>query len=185
MEYQVIKSGRRTVALQVKDGRLIVRAPLSMGDAEIQRFVLNNQSWIDKQLKKAEQRAERARGITPMTPEELTQLANRAAEVIPQRVSHYAAIMGVNYGRVTIRCQRTRWGSCSSKGNLNFNCLLMLAPPQVLDSVVVHELCHRMQMNHSPRFYARLLAVFPEYYKWHDWLKQNGDALFARLPSKN
>ena len=185
MEYQIIRSSRRTLALQVKNGQLIVRAPHKARDADIQKFVQKNMAWIEKQLKKAQARSERARGVTPMTPDQLAQLKKQAAEVIPERVSHYAALMGVSYGRITIRCQRTRWGSCSSKGNLNFNCLLMLAPPQVLDSVVVHELCHREQMNHSPRFYARLLAVFPEYYEWHDWLKQNGDALFARLPSNN
>lgn len=185
MEYQVIRSGRKTLALQVKNGQLIVRAPLKTRDADIKKFVLNNTVWIEKQLKKAELRAERTAGVTPLTPEELKALAQRAAQVIPERVSHYAAIMGVKYNRITTRAQRTRWGSCSSKGNLNFNCLLMLSPTEVIDSVVVHELCHLKQMNHSPRFYELLLSVFPEYYKWHDWLKQNGDVLLARLPSKN
>ena len=87
----------------------------------------------------------------------------------------------MTYGRITIRNQRTRWGSCSVKGNLNFNCLLMLTPPQVLDSVVVHELCHRKEMNHSPAFYEHVLRVFPEYRKWDKWLKENGAAIMARM----
>ena len=97
-------------------------------------------------------------------------------------MAYYAPQIGVDYGRITIRCQRTRWGSCSAKGNLNFNCLLMLAPPEVLDSVVVHELCHRREMNHSPRFYALVLRVFPDYHRWDRWLKDNGPALMARIP---
>jgi predicted metal-dependent hydrolase len=101
--------------------------------------------------------------------------------VIPERAAHYAALMGVTYGRITIRAQKTRWGSCSSKGNLSFNCLLMLAPPEVLDSVVVHELCHLRVMNHSERFYAEVLRVFPEYREKHGWLKDNGDMLLAML----
>ena len=81
-------------------------------------------------------------------------------------------------------CQKmsTRWGSCSSKGNLNFNCLLLLAPPEVLDSVVVHELCHRKEMNHSPAFWREVYRVFPKYDEADRWLKENGPVLTARLP---
>ena len=89
--------------------------------------------------------------------------------------------MGVTYGKITIRNQKTRWGSCSKTGNLNFNCLLMLAPPQVLDAVVVHELAHRKEMNHSPRFYREIEKVYPEYEKWNRWLKENGAILLKRM----
>lgn len=119
--------------------------------------------------------------LPPLTREELKELTERAVNVIPTRVKHYAALLGVSYGTVTVRHQRTRWGSCTAKGNLNFNCLLMLAPPEVLDSVVVHELCHRKEMNHSKRFYREVLSVFPEYYKWHGWLQKNGVALLDRM----
>ena len=88
----------------------------------------------------------------------------------------------MTYGNITIRNQRTRWGSCSAKGNLNFNCLLCLAPPGVLDAVVVHELCHRLEMNHSKRFYEEVLRVYPDYYKDHGWLKEHGSELLGRLP---
>ena len=93
---------------------------------------------------------------------------------------YYAPKVGVVYGSITIRCQKSRWGSCSSKGNLSFNCLLMLAPPEIIDSVVVHELCHRKEMNHSAAFYAHVLRVFPEYWTWRRWLKENGPALLLR-----
>ena len=82
-------------------------------------------------------------------------LASKALDYIPGRVKYYADIIGVTYGKITIRNQKTRWGSCSSKGNLNFNCLLMLMPPEVIDYVVVHELCHRKQMNHSKAFWRK------------------------------
>ena len=103
--------------------------------------------------------------------------------VIPERVRYYAPLVGVTYGKVTIRNQRTLWGSCSAKGNLSFNCLLMLCPPEVIDSVVVHELCHRKEMNHSERFYAEVLRVFPEYRKWDRWLKKNGRSIRNRMGS--
>ena len=175
MDYEVIRSRRRTVALEIKNGKLLVRAPLLMSNARIDALVREKQAWIEKRLAKAQQNVEK------LTPEELKALAKQAAQVIPERVRYYAPLIGVSYGRVTIRAQRTRWGSCSAAGNLNFNCLLMLAPPEVLDSVVVHELCHRREMNHSARFYAEVLRVFPDYRKRRKWLKDNGEALLARI----
>ena len=118
------------------------------------------------------------------TQEEIKNLAEEASQVIPERVRYYAPIIGVDYGRITIRSQKTRWGSCSSKGNLNFNCLLMLTPLEVIDSVVVHELCHRKYMNHSKDFYAEVERVFPDYQKWNKWLKESGLSLIKRLPRK-
>jgi predicted metal-dependent hydrolase len=106
----------------------------------------------------------------------------QARSVFPERTAHYASLLGVTFGRITLRMQRTRWGSCSAKGNLSFNCLLLLAPPEVLDSVVVHELCHRKHMDHSPAFYAEILRVFPDYDRRDRWLKENGPLLLARLP---
>ena len=93
-------------------------------------------------------------------------MVNLAYTHIPERVRHYAPLVGVSFGRITIRNQRSLWGSCSAKGNLNFNCLLMLTPPEVIDSVIVHELCHRKEMNHSKAFYAEVRRVFPDYWKW-------------------
>ena len=118
--------------------------------------------------------------VKPLTHGELLALAERARRVIPGRVRYYAERLGVSYGRITIRHQKTRWGSCSSSGNLNFNCLLMLAPPEVLDAVVAHELCHRREMNHSKRFYELLYSVCPEYRKWNGWLKKNGPIIQKR-----
>ena len=86
----------------------------------------------------------------------------------------------MTWGRITIRCQKTRWGSCSAKGNLNFNCLLMLSPPQVQTYVVVHELAHRKHMDHSPAFWAEVETVLPDYRDSVRWLKTNGGKLLSR-----
>jgi len=175
--YHILRSARRTTAIEIQpDGRVFVRCPYSMSDARVQELIQGKASWIRKKL------AEQPARATPMTEREIRDLANRAGKYIHERVRHYATQMGVSYGRITIRSQRTRWGSCSGKGNLNFNCLLMLAPPQVIDYVVVHELCHRIHMNHSAAFWAEVEEVLPDYARWRKWLKDNGRALLVRLP---
>ncbi len=179
MEVEVIRSRRRTLGAEIKGGRLIIRAPMRASDREINGFLLKNKKWIETHLAKAQEREKIKESYPQLTPEELRALAEKARRVIPERAAYYAPLIGVTYGRITIRTQRSRWGSCSSKGNLNFNCLLMLAPPEVIDSVVVHELCHRKEMNHSERFYAEVLRVFPDYRKHQKWLKKNGDILMA------
>ena len=105
-------------------------------------------------------------------------LSERALERIRQRLQYYAPIIGVTPGRVTIREQKTRWGSCSSKGNLNFNWKLIMAPPQVLDYVVIHELCHLIEFNHSPRFWRLVEAQMPDYEAWKKWLKGHREDLY-------
>ena len=114
-----------------------------------------------------------------MTREKVIALAEEALEVIQTRVEYFARVIGVTYGKITIRNQKTRWGSCSSKGNLNFNCLLMLAPPEVLDYVVVHELCHRKQMNHSKAFWSEVEKVLPDYKEARKWLKEEGSQMIT------
>ena len=116
-----------------------------------------------------------------LTELEIRRLTDEARSYIPRRVAYYADLLGVHPNRITIRCQKTRWGSCSAKGNLNFNCLLMLTPPEVIDSVVVHEVCHLLEMNHSKRFYEYVYRVYPEYKKHHGWLKKHGSELMARV----
>lgn len=177
-DYTLIRSDRKTVALQIEpSGRLIVRAPRRMPLAVISAFIRAHANWIEAHRLLMRQRAAQAPALTA---EELRALSRQAADALPRRVAHFAPLVGVDYGRITIRCQKTRWGSCSGKGNLNFNCLLMLCPPAVVDYVVVHELCHRKQMNHSPRFWAEVARVLPAYPAARQWLKKEGQAIMAR-----
>lgn len=181
---QIIRSNRRTLSLQVRhDGQILVRAPRSASLREIEAFVRKNSDWLNKHLAMVEkQRAdEAANPPVPLTMDEIRALADRAMRIIPDRTAHFASLIGVTYGRITIRNQKTRWGSCSAKGNLNFNCLLMMAPPEVLDYVIVHELCHRKEMNHSPRFWSEVARVIPDYRIREKWLKTEGTKLMRRM----
>ncbi len=181
MDYRVIRSNRKTIAIQVTGDGVVVRAPYRATKEEIDRLLCKHEDWIRKKLAELEAEQRNQPAVDRLSEEEIRALADRAVKVIPERVKHYAPLVGVTYGRITIRNQKTRWGSCSAKGNLNFNCLLMLAPPDVLDSVVVHELCHRKEMNHSKAFYDEVYRVFPDYDKWNGWLKEHGNALMARM----
>lgn len=100
---------------------------------------------------------------------------------ISRRVAKYAPIVGVTVGRITIHSQRRLWDSCSAKGDLNFNCLLMLCPEKVRDYVVIHELCHRKGLNHSPAFWAQVKSALSGYKEQYRWLKENGSKIIGRL----
>jgi predicted metal-dependent hydrolase len=188
IEYDIVRSSRKTLSLQMKpDGHLVVRAPHRTSDRQIRQFVENNSAWIQKHRKLIEQRRRQEEMNPPpaITKETLERLRSLASGTIPPRVSYYANLMGVSYGRITIRAQKSRWGSCSAKGNLNFNCLLMLTPPEVQNYVIVHELCHRKQMNHSPAFWREVEQIMPEYRRHRLWLKKNGGALIRSMISQN
>lgn len=175
LNYHLVRTDRKTIAIQIKpDGEVIIRAPKRMPMATIEAFVQSKTHWIEKQLSALP-------AMEKMTAAQHRTLIAQAKRLLPQKVAHFAHRIGVEYGRISIRSQHTRWGSCSTKGNLNFNCLLMLAPPTVVDYVVVHELCHRKQMNHSAAFWAEVEAVLPDYRQSKKWLKENGPSLIGRL----
>ena len=177
MDYTLIRSSRKTISIQLSPtGEVVVRAPNRMPKRDIERFVDSKRGWIEGHLRKLPEAQPK------LTDTELRELARHAKEVLPEIAAYYAPLVGVDYGRITIRAQRTRWGSCSAKGNLNFNRLLVLCPLEVLDYVVVHELCHRREMNHSAAVWAEVEKYCPDYRIHREWLKENGAALISRLP---
>ena len=182
MKVTVIRSNRKTVAIQVNsDLSVTVRAPRSVSEKDIEEILKKKEVWISKHIEKMKKTKERfeAEPTEKLTREKVIALAEEALKVIPAKVEYFAKVIGVTYGKITIRNQKTRWGSCSSKGNLNFNCLLMLAPPEVLDYVVVHELCHRKQMNHSKAFWSEVEKVLPDYKEARKWLKEEGSQMIT------
>lgn len=179
---EIIKSKRKSIGFEIKEaGRLIVRAPFFMSRDQIFREMEKNRDWIDKHMLIVQEREKEREKFPKFTGEEVEKMAEEALAVIPPRVQEYAAVLGVSYGRITIRNQKCRWGSCSAKGNLNFNCILVKVPEYVRDYVIVHELCHRMEMNHSEKFWKLVESVLPDYRERRKWLKEKGNALIERL----
>ncbi len=177
--HRIVRSNRKTVAIQITPaGEVILRCPNRLPKKQAEAFLEAKRPWIEAHLR----RLARQETFPPLSRLEVRELAQQAAEDLSARAARFAPLVGVTYGRITIRSQRTRWGSCSAKGNLNFNCLLMLCPEEVRDYVVIHELCHRKELNHSPGFWAEVAKVCPDYTQHKSWLKENGGSLIARLP---
>jgi predicted metal-dependent hydrolase len=162
IEYELIRSKRKTVSITVKsDGQVIVRAPLLASTRRINEFVESKEDWINKNVKRVLENP--APKPVEFTPEEKKRLVKQARILITQRVEYYAPIVGVSYNRIAIKDAKTRWGSCSRDGNLNFSFRLVLKPLELLDYVVVHELCHRIHMNHSKEFWQEVERILPDY----------------------
>lgn len=179
---RIERSRRRSIVLSVNSkAEVILKVPYRTTNAEIKRILFERQDWIRTHVARVRSARASAGTLAPLADEELRQLSYQAAQYIPPRVAMYAERIGVSYGRITIRHQRTRWGSCSTKGNLNFNCLLMLTPPEVIDYVIVHELCHRKEMNHSARFWALVASILPDYAERKRWLREHGGVIIGRL----
>ena len=182
LHFQILRSNRTKVAIQIlPDGTVLVRAPHHVPEADICALVKEQSAWILRSQSKLKTQHDQRAQLPPLTGEDIKRLADQELKVIPARVAYFASRIGVTYGRITIRNQKGRWGSCSSQGNLNFNCLLMLTPPHVIDSVIVHELCHIKELNHSDAFWATVKQILPDYEIAYRWLKANGGDLIARM----
>ncbi len=161
MDYEVIRSRRRTMALEItRDARILVRAPLRTSEASIRRFVENHREWISAHLAR---RQEHLAAHPPLSEEEISALRAEARAYLPGRTDWWAERMGVRHSGVKITSAHTRFGSCSAKNSICYSLYLMQYPPEAVDYVVVHELAHIRHKNHSPAFYAEVARWLPDY----------------------
>lgn len=174
IQIQVIRSARKSLGLEVRDAHTVLaRIPARVPDRELSAFVENHRDWIlEKTAVMAEREENRKR--TPAPPPELLSKTDwmKIQLKIGKRVRHYCEIMGVTVGYVTVKNQKTRWGSCSAKGNVNFNYQLAFLPDELLDYVVIHELAHRRHMDHSRAFWAEVEKYCPDYLERRERLKE-------------
>ena len=227
MKYQLIKSNRKTIAISFdRDGNLVVKAPLYVGNRDIEDFVRQKSEWIEATALRLKRAREKEAALRPRlqntdalpylgdtriltvicedrqrakvisvpgrlilhVPYEadyeyrrsaLEQWYRRQAQiVIGEKAREFAALLGVSYAAVRIKDQRSRWGSCSGRGNLNFNWRILMAPEPVCDYVIIHELCHLVHMDHSERFWKLVESVCPQYRRYRTWLREQGKSLY-------
>ena len=175
---RIVRSRRKTVAIHITSaGEVELRCPLGFPARECGAIIESKRSWIEKQLIRRQQVGQ----LPSFTAREIQEMKKAVLPVLKERTDFYAPAIGVTYEKITVRSQRTRWGSCSRSGNLSFNCLLAQVPEGVLNYVVVHELCHRKHMNHSPAFWTEVERVLPDYRISRKWLTANGGFLIGRL----
>lgn len=170
---EIIYSKRKSIGIQItKEGAVKVKAPYFTSDKWIEKLLLEKRSWIEKTLARLEE--EKEHHIREFSLEEIKAYRKKAREQLVKKTAFYSRIMNVTYEKIFIKDQKTCWGSCSRQGNLNFNWRLILMPEEILDYVVVHELAHRKQLNHSPEFWKLVEKVLPDYKLRRQWLKKNG-----------
>jgi predicted metal-dependent hydrolase len=153
-------------------------APTWLSDAEVDAVIESHRGWIERE------RARQAPCLR-LNPRSVAEDEGRRAarELVAMVLEDEAPALGVSYRRLEIRDQRTLWGSCSPRGTLSFNWRLVLAPFEVLDYVVVHELCHLREPNHSPRFWRLVTTRRPGWREQRDWLRDHGPELLAFRPA--
>ncbi len=171
MKYKVIKSWRKTLSLTVKYGEIIVKAPYLTPKTTIENFLYKNKSWINKRL-------ENQKDIKKLSDSEIVKLKKKAREYIPGRVAEIADRFWKKYNQIKITSAQTRWGSCTSQKNLNFSYRLMACPYHVIDYVIIHELAHLKEMNHSNKFWSHVAEMKPDYKQDELWLKQKGGTIW-------
>jgi len=215
---QIIRSNRKTIALQItEDGLLIVRAPLHLDEEKIRKVVIKHKKWIEEKKKEIERKDPKFSKKEFVNGEGFLYLGKyyklyivknqsqplrfengfylsesalskakeifiewykkQAFEKISERVSFYASVGGFKYKKINITSAMKRWGSCSPDNSLNFSWRLIMAPLPVIDYVVVHELAHTLEKNHSKNFWSIVKMLMPNYKKQETWLKENGHLL--------
>ncbi|HKM34127.1 MAG TPA: SprT family zinc-dependent metalloprotease [Lachnospiraceae bacterium] len=177
-------SDRKTMGLEIKkDASIHVRAPFYARPKQVEAFILEHKDWILKNYNSMSQRIqnESQHSLTPFKQQKINQLEKRfriaAKTYIPNRCAELQKLTGGTYHKITIRDQKTRWGSCSQTGTLSFNYRLMMADSSIIDYVIIHELCHLTHMNHSKDFWDMVARFMPDYAQKKDWLKAHGHEL--------
>ena len=245
IDYQVLRSHRKTLSLQVKQGLVYVRAPHHVDEKFISLFIQKKSAWLKAKITEQNQSADlcceftqgsklfvfgqlvtlniifadTAEKLDPKSNVVLTETTSeqqtltvklptriqrkqldelslaiavkkqlecyfkqQAQNIILPRVEYYAKLTKLNYTSIKIRQYRARWGSCNNKGELSFNYLLMMLPRQVIDYVIVHELCHLRYLNHSKYFWQLVVKHFPNYIEAQQWVKTHQSALYWQSP---
>ena len=168
MDFEIIRSKRRTICLQIKrDGTVCVRAPMKMTKKQIDEFVLKHIDWI----KKKQELVKNRHIVEDFDEKAIKELKKRLKETVEPIIEYYSSIIGVKPNKISINSAKTRFGSCSSQKNINFSFRLALYPYEAIEYVCVHELAHLKEMNHSKKFWQIVETCLPDYKSRKELLK--------------
>ena len=171
---KLIRSRRRTMAIEVnKQGELVIRAPFRISERDINMFLWRSRDWIKRTQAEAQAKLEQAALRRAEDVHDEQWYRDQAAEVIPERVRYYASQLSLEYTRVRISNAKRLWGSCSGKNCLSFSWRLAMAPREVVDYIVVHELTHIVHKNHGKLFWRRVAKTIPDHKELRQWLRDN------------
>lgn len=159
IQYEVLFSKRRTISLEIKEGRVIVHAPNKTSKQFVEEFVKKHQEWIEPRLEKSKMQSNM---LDMLSKEDIIRLKALARGVLTKKVAYYEYLMGVKAQKITITTARRRFGSCNAKNEICFSCFLMLYPQEAVDYVVMHELAHIKHHNHSKAFHQFLQRFCPD-----------------------
>lgn len=170
-----LKRSRRAKRLRLTihcDGNLVVTAPRWYSLKFIEQFMLEKSQWIINKIDYFKEKYQNTKVLPVKSKKDYLTHRQEAHRIIQERAKFFSQIYGVNFSRVTIRNQKTRWGSCSRNGSLNFNYKLILLSSELRDYVIVHELCHLKEFNHSPKFWQWVEKAVPDYKSLRKELKE-------------
>lgn len=165
MDIQIKRSMRKSIALQVKNSQLIVKAPFFVTKNYIMAFIDKHKNWIEKRLTNQKK--------SLIDVNKIEEYKKQARSYIPKRVQEIAEKHWYTYNKIKITSAKTRWWSCTSQKNLNFSFRLILTPPEIIDYVISHELAHLKEMNHSRHFWLEVSKMDKNYKNNDKWLKDN------------
>ncbi|MBP9766036.1 MAG: M48 family metallopeptidase [Candidatus Pacebacteria bacterium] len=175
LDYLLKESARaKRVRITInREGAVIVTKPKRVNLDIVEKFLISKSDWVFEKVELVKKNKSINISNIKNTKREYLENKDKALKLAKERLNYFNNIYNFSWNNITIKNQKTRWGSCSRKGNLNFNYKLALIPKEMSDYVVVHELCHLKEMNHSKRFWDLVAKAIPDYLEIRKRMKGN------------
>lgn len=178
-EYKLIRSRRSTLSLHIdENAEIVVRAPMRLDIKRIEKFLCEKRSWIEKKKAIMHQRIEKKQRLDALVDKSaLTRIKKMARGHLKERLDYLSEKHGYEFGKMALSSAKMRWGSCGHENKINLNWKVMLAPPSVIDYLIIHELVHTKHRNHQRIFWSAVEAAHPSYKEDRKWLRENAHLL--------
>lgn len=173
----IIRSKRRTVSISIeKNGEVTIRAPKSVKGRHLDEILAMKKGWIERKIEGMKMRQKKAKELVQnldLNAKNVKELKKKARATLERKTAEIALKHNFSYGKIRLSSARRRWGSCSSQNNLSFNWKIILAPDEVIDYLVAHEIAHTIHKNHQKSFWSLVEKIHPQHKESRKWLKNN------------